>query len=197
MATSLLGVGPGPARPSIPTPDRRIVAAVPAVAVLDPAKIAPDGAVALHLVSQLVPCHRREQLEQLLGRLQLVLPQGGADEEAGQHRLADVHRVEKPVQPGVHQPDAAQPGGSLARTAARAPPPPARPRPERDGAAPGSLHSPSGESPIAHEPFASQPDRADRLSRTEPSTSDYGDHRHLCRTDPILTQRPKPGPEPK
>ena len=71
----------------------------------DPAKVAPGCPVALHLAGELVPRHRRQEPEQLIGRLQLVLPERGADEEARHDRLADVHRIEQAVQSRVDQPD--------------------------------------------------------------------------------------------
>jgi len=52
---------------------------------------------------QLVAGHRAQQLQQVLRRLQVELSQGGAGEEAGQHRLTDVHRVEDAAQAGVAQ----------------------------------------------------------------------------------------------
>ena len=108
-ATSRLGVGSWPGDRLDAGHARGVVAPVAARLALDPAEIAPAGPLALHLAGQLVPRHRRQQLEQLVGRLQLILPQRGADEEARHHRLADVHRVEQPVQPGVHQPDPRRP----------------------------------------------------------------------------------------
>src|SRR6185312_15106598 len=83
-----------------PIPGDPLRAAVlPALAVTrighDPAKVAPGRPVDLHLAGELVPGHRRQELEQLIGRLQLELPERGADEEAGHDRLADVYRIEQ------------------------------------------------------------------------------------------------------
>ena len=181
------GRGALPGQTLDPTHDRRVVAAGPA-AGLDPAKIAPGSAVALHLVSQLVPCHRCEQLEQLLGRLQLVLPQGGADEEAGQHRLADVHRVEQPVQPGVHQPDARSPADRWLvpthQLRCRLPVP-------GPNATEQHLEAFIPRARIPHRCRDLRfPTRSSRSAEPDGTfTSDYGDHRP-CRTDPILTPHP-------
>jgi hypothetical protein len=49
----------------------------------------------------LVPGHGHEQAEDLIGTLEIILPRGGADEEAGHHRLADIHRIEHADQAGV------------------------------------------------------------------------------------------------
>jgi hypothetical protein len=62
-----------------------------ALGLRDPAKVAPGSRVPFHLAGELVPRHGRQELEQLIGRLQLELAEGGADEEARQDRLADVH----------------------------------------------------------------------------------------------------------
>src|SRR5262249_22771916 len=67
-----------------------------------------------HLVDDLAPAHRHEELQELFGRVEVELSQGGADEEAGENRLADVHRVEQPLQVGRPQPDAGHaPDGGL------------------------------------------------------------------------------------
>ena len=161
-----------------PTPDRRVVAALPA-AGLDPAKIPPDDAVALRLASQLVPCHRCEQLEQLLGRLQLVLPQGGADEEAGS---TDSQCPSSRAAGSAGCP----PAGRTARRIAGSyspptPPPPAVPGPN---ATQQHLEAFISRGRIPHRcrdlRFPTRSSRA--VGRTEPSTSDYGDHRPCCET---------------
>src|SRR5208283_5089681 len=79
---------------------RRLVSAS-----LDAPEVAPRRTLAVGLIGELVPGHRREQFQELVGRVQLVLPERGADEEAGHDRLADVHRVEHTAEPRVNQPD--------------------------------------------------------------------------------------------
>ena len=56
------------------------------------------------LLGDLVARHRAEQGEQLLGAVQVVLAQGRADEEALEHRLAEVGRLEQAPEPGIPQP---------------------------------------------------------------------------------------------
>src|SRR5262249_35473214 len=83
---------------------------------VEPAPLIPDGPGAAVIPAQgvllaglrrqLVPGHRRQQLQHLLGGLQLVLARGGPDEEAPQDRLADVHRVEQVPHLRVGQPEA-------------------------------------------------------------------------------------------
>ncbi len=58
------------------------------------------------LEGQLVACHAHQQLDHLGGVFQVVLSQGGADEEAAEHGLADVHRVECSPQPRIVHPAA-------------------------------------------------------------------------------------------
>ena len=58
------------------------------------------------VVDQLLAAHRRQEPEQLRRLLDLVLAERGADEEAGEDRLADVHRVEEASEPGIDEPDA-------------------------------------------------------------------------------------------
>ena len=68
-----------------------LVAAVVALLGLQPA----------HLLVELVADHRHQQFDEVLGRLDLVLPAGDADEEAPHDRLADVHGIEEAPHPGV------------------------------------------------------------------------------------------------
>src|SRR5207245_2532779 len=56
------------------------------------------------LKRELVARHAYQQLQQLLGLVQVVLAGGSPHEEAGQDRLANVHRVEQTVQTRVVQP---------------------------------------------------------------------------------------------
>ncbi len=75
------------------------------VAGRDAAGVTALGMLSPRLGDQLVAGHGGEQLQELLGSLQLVLAGGRADEEAAQHRLADVHRVEQGSQASVGQPE--------------------------------------------------------------------------------------------
>ena len=54
--------------------------------------------VAACLVGQLIVGHGHEQLEQLLGLVQIILPGGGPHEETAEHRLAHIHGIEKALQ---------------------------------------------------------------------------------------------------
>ena len=56
-----------------------------------------------HLPEQLVTGHGRQQTHQPAGRVEVILPGGGADEEAGPDRLADVHGIEEAAKIGVGQ----------------------------------------------------------------------------------------------
>ena len=58
------------------------------------------------LVSDLVAGDAHQQLQQLLGLVQVILAGGGPDEEVGQHRLADVRRIQEAPQLRVGQADA-------------------------------------------------------------------------------------------
>src|SRR5262249_26543191 len=69
--------------PAVVLADGRVAAVIPALGVL-----------LARLGGELLAGHRRQELEQLLGGLQLVLARGGPHEEAGQDRLADVDRIE-------------------------------------------------------------------------------------------------------
>ena len=51
------------------------------------------------LTGQLVAGHDHQQLYELIGLVQVVLPRGGADEEAAHDRLADVHGIEQAADP--------------------------------------------------------------------------------------------------
>ena len=92
-AAMLLGLGPPPplARP----PHRRL-----------PGLIATGGALVADVVEQAVVGHRHEQLEQLLGLLQVELAGHHTDEEVGEDRLANVHRVQDLTQARVGQANA-------------------------------------------------------------------------------------------
>ena len=74
------------------------------IARADAAVITALGVLLARLRGELVPGHGREQLEQLLRGLQLVLPRGHPDEEAGQDRLADVHRFKHAPEPRIGKP---------------------------------------------------------------------------------------------
>jgi hypothetical protein len=60
--------------------------------------VAALGAVAARLRGHFFPGHAQQQFQQVVGAVQLVLPCGGAEEEAGQDRLADVGGVEHAVE---------------------------------------------------------------------------------------------------
>jgi hypothetical protein len=62
------------------------------------------------LLGHLAAGHADEQPDELGRLVQVEVPHGRAGEEAGEDRLADVHRVEDPPQRGVAQP---QPGADL------------------------------------------------------------------------------------
>ena len=77
--------------------------------MIDEADVPPGGVLGVGLVGQLVPRHGRQQPEELVGGVQFILAERGADEEAGHDRLADVHRVEHPAEPRVDQADPGRP----------------------------------------------------------------------------------------
>src|SRR5205085_5715763 len=72
----------------------------------DQAVVTAGGLVLAGLVEQLVAGHGGQQAQQLIGRVEVVLAAGGADEEAEQDRLADVHRVTGAAQAGVGETEA-------------------------------------------------------------------------------------------
>ena len=67
------------------------------------ARVAPLPVVEAGEPGQLVLGHAHQQGDQLRRVVEVILPGGGADEEAGQHRLADVHRIEAALQGRVGQ----------------------------------------------------------------------------------------------
>jgi hypothetical protein len=70
----------------------------------DLAGVAALPVVEPRLHRQLVLGHPDQQADQLRRFVEVVLPRGSADEEAGQHTLADVHRVEVAIQGRIGQP---------------------------------------------------------------------------------------------
>jgi hypothetical protein len=80
---------------------RRSVLEILRIASLDPAIVAPIGAVPPLLLGQFMPGHDHQQPEQLVGLVQFVLPRGHPHEEAGHYRLADIRPVEPAVEPRV------------------------------------------------------------------------------------------------
>src|SRR5262245_42817622 len=58
------------------------------------------------LKRELVPRHRGQQLEEVFGGVDCVLPGRGAKEEAAEDGLTDVHRVEEGREAAAAQPDA-------------------------------------------------------------------------------------------
>src|SRR5262249_53884128 len=74
------------------------------------------GRVLARLVDDLVVGHDGQEAEELLRPVDLVLPQGGADEEAGEDGLADVGGVEQTAEAGVVElnADGAADGGLVA-----------------------------------------------------------------------------------
>src|SRR4051794_5708945 len=67
--------------------------------------IAPRRLLFAGVVDQLLPAHGGQQSQQLRRLLDLVLAEGSADEEAGEDRLADIHRVEQASEAGIDQTD--------------------------------------------------------------------------------------------
>jgi hypothetical protein len=57
-------------------------------------------------IDELLLAHRGQEPQQLRWLLNLVLAQRRAHEEAGEDRLADVHRIEQPPEAGINQSDA-------------------------------------------------------------------------------------------
>ena len=65
----------------------------------------PLGRLPAGLVGQFVPRHGHEEPDEIVGPLQIELAECRPVEETSQDRLADVHRVEEPLEPGVDQLD--------------------------------------------------------------------------------------------
>ena len=70
---------------------------------VEPAVAAP-GMLPTHLECQLVPGHADQEPDELVGALDLELARRRPGEEADQHRLGDVHRVEDAEQGAIAEP---------------------------------------------------------------------------------------------
>ena len=68
-----------------------------------PAIIAPTRLLSMRCVGQFVAGDGRQQLEQVRRGIQLVLPQVRPNKKRGQHRLANIGRIEDTPQPRIAQ----------------------------------------------------------------------------------------------
>src|SRR5439155_24394128 len=71
---------------------------------VDPAVIARLAVHLANFADELVPGHGHEEFNELLRLFKLILTQGGANEKAGQNRLANIDGVEIPAQARIAQP---------------------------------------------------------------------------------------------
>ena len=71
--------------------------------IRDAALVAALGPFLARLIGDLVAGDGDEQFPELGRLIQVVLPRRRAHEEAGQHRLADIHRIEDPAQARIAQ----------------------------------------------------------------------------------------------
>jgi hypothetical protein len=72
---------------------------------IDSPLVSAVGMLPVRLPGQFIPRDGGEQFEELVGIFQVVLAEGSADEEGGEHGLADIHRFDQAAEPRVAEPD--------------------------------------------------------------------------------------------